>query len=66
MTPYSPNSFLNVVAIEILSNTASTATFASRFCSFNEIPNFSKVFNNSGSISFRLFNFFEILVRNSR
>ena len=27
-------------------------------CSDKEIPNFSKVFNNSGSTSFKLFNFF--------
>ena len=32
---------LNVVTIETLSNTASTATPASIFCSSNGIPNFS-------------------------
>ena len=52
------NSSLNVVAIETLSNTASTATFANRFCSVKEIPNFSNVLSNSGSTSSRFFNFF--------
>ena len=52
------NSSLNVVAIETLSNTASTATFANRFCSVKEMPNFSNVFSNSGSTSFKSFNFF--------
>ena len=57
-TNYAFNSFLKVVAIETLSKTASTATFVNRFCSVNEIPNLSNVFNNSGSTSSRLFNFF--------
>ena len=58
ITPYSANSSLKVVAIETLSNTASTATFVKRFCSLKEIPNLSNVSNNSGSTSSRLFNFF--------
>ena len=58
MIPYSANSSLKVVATETLSKTTSTATFVNRFCSSSEIPNFSKVFNNSGSTSSRLFNFF--------
>ena len=58
ITPYSANSCLNVVAIETLSKTASTATFVNRFCSVNEIPNLLNVSNNSGSTSSRLFNFF--------
>ena len=49
--PYSASSSLNVVAIETLSKTASTATFVNRFCSVKEIPNFSKVLTNSGSTS---------------
>jgi len=46
------------VPIETLSKTASTATLVNRFCSLREIPSFSKVSNNSGSTSSRLFNFF--------
>ena len=41
------NSSLKVVPIETLSKTASTATFANRFCSFKEMPNFSKVLSNT-------------------
>jgi len=44
--------------MDTLSNTASTATLVNRFCSVKEIPSFSNVFNNSGSTSFKLFNFF--------
>ncbi len=47
--PFSPNVFLNVVATETESITISTATLDRRFCSSIEMPNFSKVFNNSGS-----------------
>jgi hypothetical protein len=56
--PYSASSFLNVVAIDTLSKTMSTATLLNLFCSDKEIPNFSKVFNSSGSTSCKLFNFF--------
>ena len=55
--PYSFNSSWKVVVIDILSKTISTATFVNLFCSFNEIPNFSNVFNNSGSISLKSFIF---------
>ena len=66
ITPYSANSSLKVVAIETLSKTASTATFAKRFCSVKEIPNFSNVSNNSGSTSSKLSNFFFILALNNK
>jgi hypothetical protein len=46
---------LNVVATETLSNTASTATPASIFCSARGIPSFSLVRRISGSSSSRLF-----------
>jgi hypothetical protein len=39
--PISSNFFLNVVATETESNTASTATPANLFCSLRGIPNFS-------------------------
>ena len=55
--PFSANVFLKVVATETESMTISTATFAKRFCSANEIPNFSKVANISGSTSSMEFNF---------
>ena len=58
ITPAFDNSSLNVVPTETLSKTTSTATFEIRFCSFREIPNFSKASNNSGSTSSRLSNFF--------
>src|SRR5688500_20158332 len=45
---------LYVVANETESNTASTATPASCFCSYRGMPSFSKVFNNPGSTSSRL------------
>ena len=44
ITPDFANFSLYVVPIEILSKTASTATFDNFFCSSNEIPNFSNVF----------------------
>ena len=47
-----------VVATETLSNTASTATPASSFCSSIGIPSLSKVFLTSGSTSSRLFSAF--------
>ena len=49
MTPWSESSFLKVVAMLLESNTASTATFVSRFCSFRGTPSRSKVFSSSGS-----------------
>ena len=58
ITPAFDNSSLNVVPTETLSKTTSTATFEIRFCSFREMPNFSKASNNSGSNSSRLSNFF--------
>ena len=51
ITPTFDNSSRKVVPIETLSKIASTATFAKRFCSVNGIPNFSKVFKISPSIS---------------
>ena len=51
MTPTFSKSFLNVVATDTLSNTASTATPASAACSFVGMPNFSKVAITSGSTS---------------
>jgi hypothetical protein len=60
------NSSLKVVPIETLSKTASIATFANRFCSVKEIPNFSKVFNNSGSTSFKSLSFFCDLEQNNK
>ena len=41
MTPASRSFSLKVVATETLSNTASTATPASRFCSISGMPSFS-------------------------
>jgi D-3-phosphoglycerate dehydrogenase len=49
---------MKVVAIDTESITASTATPVNRFCSSKEIPSFSKVALNSGSISSRLSIFF--------
>ena len=58
--PLFAKSALNVVPTDTESITASTAipdnsspslTFKRRFCSFRDIPNFSKVALNSGSIS---------------
>ena len=58
--PFSERVSLKVVFTETLSITMSTAILLStplkRFCSSIEIPSFSKVFNNSGSTSSRLFN----------
>ena len=54
MIPNFDNSFVKVVPIDTLSNTASNATLFSLFCSFKDIPNFSKVKRSSGSISSRL------------
>jgi len=45
------------VAVDAVFDSVSIATFDSRFCSVNEIPNFSKVRSNSGSTSLRSFNF---------
>ena len=58
ITPDFANFSLYVVAIETLSKTASTATFDNFFCSSSEIPNFSNVFNISGSTSSSESNFF--------
>ena len=52
--PISASFALKVVATETLSNTASTATPESRFCSSSEMPSFSKVRRISGSTSSRL------------
>ena len=54
MMPSFASVCLNVVPTETLSNTASTATPESRFCSSSEIPNLSKVARISGSTSSRL------------
>src|ERR1700758_5049054 len=56
ITPASASFSLKVVATETLSNTASTATPASSFCSCRGIPSFSYVRRISGSSSSRLFN----------
>jgi hypothetical protein len=53
MTPAFDSSSLNVVAMETESKTASTATFASRFCSLSGMPSLSKVRSSSGSTSSR-------------
>ena len=70
MTPTLANSSLKVVPIETLSNMASTATFAKRFCSVKGIPNFSKVSKIFGSISYILsyflFFFYDITPPNKR
>lgn len=42
---------LKVVAMDTESNTASTATLDSRFCSFRGMPSFAKVLSSSGSTS---------------
>jgi hypothetical protein len=47
--PTLASSSLKVVAMETESNTASTATLASRFCSFSGMPSLSKVASSSGS-----------------
>ena len=54
MIPISASFARNVVPTETLSNTASTATPASSFCSSSGIPSFSKVARTSGSTSSRL------------
>ncbi len=54
MTPCFASSSLKVVATETLSNTASTATPASRFCSSSGMPSFSNVSRSFGSTSSRL------------
>ena len=58
MMPSSPSFFLNVVATETESNTASTATPESIFCSSSGMPSLSNVFRISGSTSSRLSSFF--------
>jgi hypothetical protein len=45
---------LNVVATDTLSNTASVATPAKRFCSSSGMPSLSKVRSSSSSTSSRL------------
>ena len=57
MTPISFSFSLNVVATDTLSKTASTATPAKTFCSFNGMPSFSYVSNNLGSTSSSDFGF---------
>ena len=54
MMPSAFSLSLKVVATETLSNTASTATPASAFCSSIGMPSFSKVLRISGSSSSRL------------
>ena len=54
--PFSFKVAWKVVFTETESITISTATPAKRFCSSILIPNFSKVFNNSGSTSSKLSN----------
>ena len=54
MMPSSASLSLKVVATETLSNTASTATPASIFCSSRGMPSFSYVASSSGSTSSRL------------
>ena len=54
MMPSDASLSLNVVATETLSNTASTATPASIFCSSSGIPSLSNVRLISGSTSSRL------------
>ena len=54
MMPSSASFSRKVVATETLSNTASTATPASSFCSSSGIPSFSNVARTSGSTSSRL------------
>ena len=56
--PARASSSLNVVATEIESNTASTATPASSFCSSSGMPSLSNVAFTSGSTSSRLFSTF--------
>ena len=58
MMPSSPSFFLNVVATDTESKTASTATPENSFCSSSGIPSLSKVFLISGSTSSRLASFF--------
>ena len=55
MMPSSASLPRKVVATETESNTASTATPASSFCSSSGIPSLSKVLRSSGSTSSRLF-----------
>ena len=54
MMPSFASVSLNVVPTDTLSNTASTATPESRFCSSSEIPSLSKVARISGSTSSKL------------
>ena len=56
--PFSAKVSRKVVFTETESKTTSIATPDKRFCSSKEIPNFSKVFNNSGSTSSKLANSF--------
>lgn len=49
MTPALSRSALKVVAMDTLSNTASTATLVRRFCSLSGMPSFSNVLMSSGS-----------------
>ena len=58
MMPTLASFSLKVVATETLSNTASTATPASIFCSSSGMPSLSKVARTSGSTSSRLFSVF--------
>ena len=51
MMPSSASLLRNVVATETESNTASTATPASSFCSSSGMPSFSNVVRSSGSTS---------------
>ena len=57
MMPSSASLAWNVVPTETLSNTASTATPAMRFCSSSGMPSLSNVALISGSTSSRLFSF---------
>ena len=66
MMPSSASFALNVVATETLSNTASTATPASAFCSSSGMPSFSNVHRTSGSTSSRLFSDFLASAPSSR
>ena len=61
MIPTAASFSRNVVATETLSNTASTATPASSFCSSSGIPSLSKVARTSGSTSSRLLSAFFFL-----
>jgi hypothetical protein len=58
MMPSSASLLRNVVATDTESNTASTATFESSFCSSSGMPSLLKVARISGSTSSRLLSFF--------